>query len=133
MPICDQAFREFATYEAAAIALWTFQHTLMPGLLQTEDYARAVLERHPGTTPEQVTQRVAARMARQSVLDRDRPPRFWVLLDENALHREVGGAKIMHDQISHLANGDCVEVGGAARVVLARVTAPPAGGRGPAW
>lgn len=97
------AFREFATYEAAAIALWTFQHTLMPGLLQTENYARAVLERHPGTTPEQVTERVAARMARQSVLDRDRPPRFWVLLDENVLHREVGGTKIMHDQISHLA------------------------------
>src|SRR6185437_9752357 len=63
------AFREFAMYEATAIALWTFQHTLMPGLLQTEDYARAVLERHPNATVEQVAERVAARLARQAVLN----------------------------------------------------------------
>jgi hypothetical protein len=54
-------------------------------------------------TPDQVTERVAARIARQSVLDRDRPPRFWVLLDENVLHREIGGAKLMHEQLCHLA------------------------------
>jgi transcriptional regulator with XRE-family HTH domain len=101
------AFREFATYEAAAIALWTFQHSLVPGLLQTEDYARAVLRRHPDTTPEQAAERVTARIARQSVLDRDRPPRFWVLLDENVLHREIGDAKVMRDQLTHLARMAC--------------------------
>jgi transcriptional regulator with XRE-family HTH domain len=97
------SLREYATYEAEAVALWWFEHTLMPGLLQTEDYARAVLERHYDVTSEQVTERVAARLARQAVLDRENPPRFWVLLDENVLHREIGGAKIMHEQLCHLA------------------------------
>jgi Domain of unknown function (DUF5753) len=72
-------------------------------LLQTEDYARAVLERHPNVTPEQVAERVAGRLARQAVLDRDDPPLSWVLLDENVLHREIGDAKIMRDQLAHLA------------------------------
>ncbi len=97
------ALREFAAYEAEAVALWTFEHSLVPGLLQTEAYARAVLERHPHVTAEQVTERVAARLARQA-LDRDEPPLFWVLLDESVLHREIGGAKIMCDQLSQLAD-----------------------------
>jgi DNA-binding XRE family transcriptional regulator len=97
------SLREFAAYVTEAVALWWFEHTLMPGLLQTEDYARAVLERHPHVTPEQVTERLAARLAGQAVLDREDPPRFCVLLDENVLHREIGGAKIMHEQLCHLA------------------------------
>ncbi len=96
------AFREFAAYEAEALTIWTFQHSLVPGLLQTEDYARAVLERHPNVTEEQVAERVAARMARQVVLERAEPPLLWVLLDENVLHREVGGATIMRGQMVHL-------------------------------
>jgi hypothetical protein len=97
------AFREFAAYEAEAVAIWTFQHSLVPGLLQTEDYARAVLERHPNVTSEQVAERVAARLARQSVLERTDPPLFWVVLDENVLHRRVGGATVMQEQMAHLA------------------------------
>ena len=96
------AFREFAAYEAEALTIWTFQHTLVPGLLQTECYARAVLERHPNATSDQVAERLAARLARQSVLERIDPPLVWVLLDENVLHRCVGGATIMQDQITHL-------------------------------
>ena len=97
------AFREFAAYEAEAVTIWTFQHSLMPGLLQTEGYARAVLERHPNVTGEQVSERVAARLSRQSVLERTDPPLLWVVLDENVLHRQVGGAMIMLDQMTHLA------------------------------
>jgi transcriptional regulator with XRE-family HTH domain len=97
------ALREFAAYEAEAVALWTFEHSLIPGLLQTEAYARAVLSRHPHVTADQVTERVAARMARQSVLDRYDPPVFWVLIDESVLHREVGDAKVMADQLGRLA------------------------------
>jgi hypothetical protein len=96
-------FKPFADYEAEAVALWLFEHTYIPGLLQTEDYARSVLERHPHVTSDEVTERVAARIVRQSVLDRETSPLLWVLLDENVLQREVGNAKIMHDAIEHLA------------------------------
>ncbi|MGD0705869.1 MAG: Scr1 family TA system antitoxin-like transcriptional regulator, partial [Trebonia sp.] len=77
------AFREFAAYEAEALTIWMFQHSLVPGLLQTEGYARAVLERHPNVTSEQVAERVAARLARQSILERADQPLLCVLLDEN--------------------------------------------------
>jgi transcriptional regulator with XRE-family HTH domain len=97
------AFREFATYEAEALTLWTCQHALVPGIFQTEDYARAVLERHPNVTSEQVTERVTGRLARQSVLESSKPPMLWVLLDESVLHREVGGVKMMLDQMTRLA------------------------------
>src|ERR1700691_410666 len=85
------------------MALWLFEHTMIPGLLQTEDYARSVLERHPHVTADEVSERVAARIARQSLLDREKPPLVWALLDENVLRREVGNEKIMRDAISHLA------------------------------
>src|ERR1700728_4192255 len=75
------AFREFAAYEAEAVTIWTFQHSLVPGLLQTEAYARAVLERHPNVTDEQVSERLAARPGPPSVLGPDHPPLLWVLLD----------------------------------------------------
>jgi transcriptional regulator with XRE-family HTH domain len=98
-----QSLREFAAYEAEAVTLWACEHSLVPGLLQVEDYALACLERHPDTLPEQAAERAAARIARQSVLERDRPPRFWVLVDESALHREVGGPKVMAAQMQRLA------------------------------
>ena len=97
------AFRPFAACEAEAVALRWFEHSLVPGLLQTEDYARAVLRKHPNSTEEQIEERVSARLARQAVLDREDPPIFWVLLDETVLHREMGEAKLMHEQLLHLA------------------------------
>jgi transcriptional regulator with XRE-family HTH domain len=96
-------FREYAEYEREATSLWLFQHSMVPGLFQTEDYARAVLERHVHVTPEQVAERLAVRIARQSILDRDDPPTVWALLDENVLRREIGNAKIMSAQLRHLA------------------------------
>jgi transcriptional regulator with XRE-family HTH domain len=98
------SLREFAAYEAEAVTLWAFEHSLVPGLLQVEAYALAVLERHPDTMPEQAAERAAARIARQTVLDRDRPPRFWVLMDESALHRKVAPPKVMSEQMDHLAD-----------------------------
>ena len=100
----SSGFRPFRPYENQAVSLRLFEHTLVPGLLQTEAYARAVLETHPNTSAEVVEERVAARLARQVILDRDEPPpMLWVLLDENVLIREVGGGKVMHDQLVHLA------------------------------
>jgi transcriptional regulator with XRE-family HTH domain len=96
------AFRPFAACEAEAVALRWFEHSLVPGLLQTEDYARAVLETHPNTTSTRVDERLAARLARQAVLDREDPPVFWVLLDEAVLRREIGSAMIMRKQLLHV-------------------------------
>jgi transcriptional regulator with XRE-family HTH domain len=98
------SFRPFAAFEDVATALRNFENTLVPGLLQTEDYARAVLLVQPNTGPDKREELVTARLARQAILDRDEPPALWVVLDEAVLHREVGGVKVMADQLVHLAD-----------------------------
>jgi transcriptional regulator with XRE-family HTH domain len=100
----SSGFRPFQPYENQALVLRLFEHSLIPGLLQTGAYAQAVLETHPNTAADVVEERVAARMARQQILDRDDPPPplLWVLLDQTVLTREIGGPKIMHDQLGHL-------------------------------
>lgn len=116
-------FHEFSMYEAEAVALRSCEHSFVPGLLQTEDYARAVLSRSPNVTSAKVDERLSARLARQSVLDRDDPPLLWCLLDESVLHREIGGPATMRDQLSHIA-----EVAGRPNVtiqVIPRVGAHP--------
>lgn len=96
-------FRPFAEYEARASALRGFEHALIPGLLQTADYARAVLGARPNSSEEKAEERANARLERQAILGRDRPPLLWVVLDEGVLHRSIGGSKVMHDQLLHLA------------------------------
>jgi transcriptional regulator with XRE-family HTH domain len=100
----SSGFRPFQPYESEAVSLRLFEHTLIPGLLQTEEYARAVLETHPNTSADVIEERVAARLARQEILSREdpTPPILWVLLDENVLTREVGTPAIMRDQLRHL-------------------------------
>jgi transcriptional regulator with XRE-family HTH domain len=99
------SFRSFAPHEAEATALYIFEHSMIPGLLQTEAYARAILETHPDVTEDVVIQRLAGRLSRQEILERDDPPPPVVcaLLDQSALHREIGGPAAMRDQLVHLA------------------------------
>ncbi len=98
-------FRPFAAFEETATALRTFEHTLVPGLLQTSDYARAVLATVPNIAPDDLDERVAARLARQAILDRDDPPLLWAVLDEAVLHRPIGDdPKVMRGQLLHLAD-----------------------------
>jgi transcriptional regulator with XRE-family HTH domain len=97
----------FATYiglEDAAAEIRTYEVNLIPGLLQTEDYARTVINAGNLTgTQEDVERRVALRMARQPMLrSGSNPPQFWAVLDEGALHRTVGGSGLMHLQLDHL-------------------------------
>jgi hypothetical protein len=75
----------------------------LSGLLQTEQYARAILAVNPGVTEDQVSERLAARLARQAILARDDPPAAWFLVDEAALHRCVGSPEVMAGQLAHLA------------------------------
>lgn len=95
-------FNGWLDAERRATSLRTWEPLLIPGLLQTAEYARAILSANPDIEADIETY-VAARLERQAILDRDRPPHLWVVLDEMVLHRCVGSAKVMHDQLLHLA------------------------------
>jgi len=95
-------FRPFAQHEREATSLRTFELALVPGLLQTADYARALLSTSMGARDDEVDQLVAARLERQTILDRDDPPLLWVVMDEGALRRPVGGRKVMRAQVEYL-------------------------------
>jgi transcriptional regulator with XRE-family HTH domain len=99
------SFRSFAPYEAEATALYVFEHSLVPGLLQTEAYARAVLSTRPNTPDDEIDSLVAGRLARQAVLWRDDPPPpvLWALIDEGVLHRPVAQPGVMREQLCYLA------------------------------
>lgn len=87
--------------ENEATSLLCYQSIVIPGLLQTEDYARAVLRlsRH---SPFAVDDQVATRLARQRVLSRDEPPLFHAILSEAVIRTPVGGPRVMADQLMRL-------------------------------
>ncbi|WP_308117898.1 helix-turn-helix domain-containing protein [Streptomyces buecherae] len=96
-------FKKRAEMDARAVGLRVWQTQLVPGLLQTPDYARAVFTRE-GLPPEQVEDRVQARLSRQErFLEIDGPP-LRVVLEESVLYNVVGGSHVMHDQCAHLLN-----------------------------
>ncbi|MGW0435890.1 helix-turn-helix domain-containing protein [Micromonospora sp. NPDC003197] len=96
-------FRPWVAVEQEASCYWWFEISVLPGLLQTEEYARAVLSSGGLRSPDEVEQLVAGRMQRQQVLHRDRPPQLVAVLDESILRRGVAGrAEVMRDQLDHL-------------------------------
>jgi transcriptional regulator with XRE-family HTH domain len=109
------AFRSFAPYETEAAALRMFEHSLVPGLLQIPQYARAVLETKPNSSDDMIDGYVSARLARQAVLTREAPPAplVYALVDEGALRRPVAPPAVMHDQLGHL-----VELSGQPNVTI---------------
>jgi transcriptional regulator with XRE-family HTH domain len=89
--------------EAEAAEIRTYQPELIHGLLQTEDYARAVIRSgRPGDTAGEVDRRVEIRMTRQQILDRPDPPRLRVVLNEAAVRRMTGGPAVMRAQLAAL-------------------------------
>jgi transcriptional regulator with XRE-family HTH domain len=93
----------FVGLESDASRLHAHQALLVPGLLQTEDYTRAVHQAiRPDQPEEEIERRVAARLARQKLLTDAQPPEYWVIVDEAVLHREVGGPSVMKAQLRHL-------------------------------
>lgn len=96
-------FVEFVELEAEATAIQEVEIQLVPGLLQTEDYARALLRNSwPPKSDEEIEQRLAARADRQRILDRDTPPLFSIVINEAALHLPVGGEAVVRGQFRHL-------------------------------
>jgi hypothetical protein len=99
----DVPYRDYIALEAATVSLKTLHCTVVSGLLQTEEYARAVHERSATRlSPEEIEQGVQARLIRQSLFVQAKPPQLWVLLDEAALHRSVGGPIIMRNQLARI-------------------------------
>lgn len=94
----------YASFEDEASLIQTFEPLYIPGLLQTEDYARALMEAVPTATPDETERRVAARVERHKLLERPDAPQFWAIIDEAAIRRQpIDDGKIIRDQLLHLA------------------------------
>lgn len=97
-------FEQYLGLEQSASTIRNYEVQYVPGLLQTPDYARAVIAlEHHDATYEGFDRRVCLRMARQRILHRTvTPVRFWTVIDEAALRRPIGGPETMRGQIEHL-------------------------------
>jgi transcriptional regulator with XRE-family HTH domain len=93
----------FIGMEQAASAITCFGMYFVPALLQTEDYARAIIKGIvPKINEDILGQRVEARMIRQKLLYQDKPPKYRALIDEAVLHRQVGGPAVMRAQLDKI-------------------------------
>jgi transcriptional regulator with XRE-family HTH domain len=95
-------FQDWPDIEAAASTLRWFEPLLVPGLLQTDLYSRALFAARIGSTEDEIEELVAARLKRQEVLARPNPPTLWVIIDEWALRRPVGNRHVMLEQVNRL-------------------------------
>ncbi|QQQ77330.1 helix-turn-helix domain-containing protein [Saccharothrix sp. 6-C] len=99
----DRLRRFFAAEETAAV-IQVYQPALFQGLVQTEDYARAVIGTNTSLVRADVDRLVQARLARQAVLTAPRPPKVTMVLDEHVLHALIGGREVMAEQVRHVAD-----------------------------
>jgi hypothetical protein len=98
-----ESFRTYIGLEAAAATLRTYESECVPGLLQTEDYARAIIGSALfARTDEDIDKNVAVRMARQSLLTQDQPPELWAVVNEAGIRSLVGGPAVMRAQLDRL-------------------------------
>jgi transcriptional regulator with XRE-family HTH domain len=96
-------FEVYISLEEAASLIRTYEVQFVPGLLQVEEYARAVVTLgFPDVAHNELEQRVNLRMTRQNCLTEPNAPRLWAVLDEAVLHRSLGGRAIMRRQLEHL-------------------------------
>ncbi|MFH8881615.1 helix-turn-helix domain-containing protein [Streptomyces californicus] len=104
-PAVPPSFKAFLALEATAEALHDYQAEFVPGLLQTEEYVRAIHERaHEGLAPDEIDRLVAVRMTRQEALRRTAQPlKSASIINEAVLYRQVGGEQVMRAQLEHLA------------------------------
>jgi hypothetical protein len=102
-PDLGSALTPYIGLEQDASAITSFAAFYVPALLQTADYARAVISGiAPGMSPEVLRDRVEARLRRQDILNDNHPPRYHVFIDESVLHRPTGGAEVMVGQIDKI-------------------------------
>lgn len=98
-----EKYTAYISFENEAAGVRNYQSLFIPGLLQTEDYARAVIRGVlPWATDTEVADLVQGRMDRQGVLTKEAPLKLWAIVDEAALRRMVGGTDVMRSQLQHL-------------------------------
>ena len=97
----ERSYRSYANIEAQATAIEMYQSQLIPGLAQTEEYARAVIEATIRPDSD-VDREVQVRLTRQEILTGESPPEVWIIIAEAALRQRIGGGKLMADQLNHL-------------------------------
>jgi transcriptional regulator with XRE-family HTH domain len=101
--VLPQWFRAYVDLESAAVLIRSYEAQFVPGLLQTEEYMRAVIRgAHLDESSEEVERRIALRMARQVLLTQEHAPRLWAVVDEGALRRPVGGPDVLRVQLERL-------------------------------
>ena len=88
--------------EAAASVLRTYEVQFVPGLLQTEEYARALIRLGSAVSEDEIERRAELRVSRQEILGGTNPPQLWAVVDEGALRRPVGGREVARRQLQHL-------------------------------
>ena len=98
-----EQYTTYIGFEGEARSVWNYESLFIPGLLQTEDYARAVIRAGlPSASRDDIEPRVEVRMQRQDILGNDNPLELWGIVDEAALRRQVGGQAVMQAQLGHL-------------------------------
>src|SRR6266702_7466825 len=101
--VLPNPYEVYIGLEAGAATIRNFEPVVIPGLLQTEEYARATFRNGPRELDrDEVERRVQVRMARQRILARDDRPRLWVVIDEAVIRRVVGSPEVMREQLLHL-------------------------------
>jgi len=96
-------FQDYLGLEESASRIQTWEQQFVPGLLQSEDYAKAIISH--GWSPmatQSVQRQVGMRIRRQALLGRPDPPKLWAVIDESVLHRPIGGRRVMLDEVEHL-------------------------------
>jgi transcriptional regulator with XRE-family HTH domain len=117
-------------FEAKAVRIHAWEPLLVPGLMQTEDYARNLIRvTRPQDSDDAVDRLVSARLERQEILSRDQPPLLWYVLDEGVLHRMVGGPSVMSAQLERLITA--ASTPGTLIQILTFATGEGIGGDGP--
>ncbi|MDG4823957.1 helix-turn-helix transcriptional regulator [Asanoa sp. WMMD1127] len=101
--VLENWFNTYVGLEESASTIRAYEVQFVPGLLQTADYAAGVVVSGlPAATPAEVDRRVKLRLERQRILDKNPPVTYWVVMDEAALRRPVGGRSVMREQVTHL-------------------------------
>jgi transcriptional regulator with XRE-family HTH domain len=103
--VLPNPYEVYIGLEAGAASIRNFEPVVVPGLLQTADYAREIFRNGPiELDADEVERLLEVRLARQQILARDDRPRLWAVIDEAVIHRVVGGTKVMSGQLRHLVD-----------------------------